>query len=110
LDEGVFLPWSTLLSTWAKKDPSVLEKVLNPRGLDEVDVEESTIHSVLSALRSELSSHSKEISSWIKRWTASWVKLADVAEVTNHFVQSIAKVYSVLNSFTFFNYRIRPNV
>jgi hypothetical protein len=80
-DEGVFLPWSTLLSTWAKKDSSVLEKVLNPRGLEEVDVEESTIHSVLSALRSELSSHSKEISSWIKRWTASWIKLADIAEV-----------------------------
>jgi hypothetical protein len=84
-DDGVFLPWSTLLSTWAKKDPSVLEKVLNPRGLDEVDVEESTIHSVLSALRSELSSHSKELSSWIKRWVASWVKLADIAEVKRLF-------------------------
>ncbi|KAK4023666.1 hypothetical protein OUZ56_009065 [Daphnia magna] len=79
-NESVFLPWSTLLSAWAKEDSSVIEKVVNPRGVNEIDVEEPCTHIVLSALRSELPLYFKEISSWIKCWTESWLKLANVEE------------------------------
>ncbi|KAI9556357.1 hypothetical protein GHT06_018931 [Daphnia sinensis] len=79
-NESVFLPWSTLLSTWAKQESSVIEKVLYPRGVHEVDAEEPCSHVVLSALHSEFPLYFKEISSWIKSWTESWLKLANVEE------------------------------
>lgn len=84
-DESIFLPWSTLLSNWVKSDSSIIQVVLNPQELEEVDVEESTVRSVLSALRSELSYHMTEISLWIKRWTLSWIKLSDIPEVKYYF-------------------------
>lgn len=88
-DDSIFLPWSTLLSTWAKTDPSIMSAVLNPRGIEEVDVDASTVRSVLSSIRSELSSYFIELSSWIKRWTTSWLKLANVAEVGQKFYRIV---------------------
>ncbi|XP_057374460.1 telomere-associated protein RIF1-like [Daphnia carinata] len=79
-NECLFHPWSTLLSTWAKQDSSIVEKVLYPRGANEVDAVEPCTHIVLSALRSELPLYFKEISSWIQSWAESWLKLANVEE------------------------------
>lgn len=85
-NDSVSLPWAALLSTWAKQDSSVLDRVLNPRGLIDIDTEEPCSHVVLLVLRSELPLYSKEISSWIKRWTDSWLKLANVEEVSKLFL------------------------
>ena len=85
-DESIFLPWSSLLSTWAKADSSIMAAVLNPEGIEEVNVDVSTVRSVLSSIRSELSSYFPELSSWIARWTTSWLKLANIAEVGTIFI------------------------
>ena len=80
-EKSIFHDWSLLLAAWAKADPSIITAVINPEGEEEVNVNISTIRSVLYSIRSEFISYSRELSSWITKWTISWLKLANVAEV-----------------------------
>lgn len=98
-DNNVLHPWSILLSVWSRSDPSVIGVILNPRGLEEVDVEDCNFRPVLSAVHSELSSYFFEISSWIKRWGASWIKLANVAEVCDFFLM-LYLVFKINNCYS----------
>lgn len=82
-DKSFFEPWSGLVSNWMKSDSSVMETVLNPNGLDEARIDLSLVRCFVSAIRLDLPLFANEISSWIKRWTTSWVKFADNNEVKN---------------------------
>ena len=71
--------WSQLVSSWAKADASIIDRVLNPKSLkEETDVDLSLIKFVLKAVNSDVT-----VSAWIRRWTKSWMDSASVSSVQN---------------------------
>jgi len=72
---GLVPVWPTLVSSWAKDDPSIVDKILNPKELkEEVDVELSIIRFVLKAISSDLMIESTRVSAWVQKWTKSWME------------------------------------
>ena len=83
LDESFLMPWDMLLVNWMKTDRSILDQILavkiNPEG--DIKLDNHVFRIVLRALRSDIALYYCEMGDWIKRWTQSWIKRAENAEV-----------------------------
>ena len=97
LDESFLMPWDMLLVNWMKTDPSILNQILNLE--KDLQLDGHVFRIVLKSLRSDIDLYHAQMGDWVKRWTLTWIKRAEIAEVIHPLLFHIFHVHNHLISF-----------
>lgn len=90
LDENFLMPWDMLLINWMKTDSSILYKILNLE--KNLLMDSHVFRTLLKSLRPEIDLYYCQMGGWIKRWTLTWIKRAEIAEVIIVTLQVLQKL------------------